>query len=247
MYAPRLLACAVISVALHLLLGRGMSSLPRAVEPRPPALVTVRLVPAPPPPPEPEKPPPEAPKPERPVHEKPRRRPVATDLPREEQPARDTPPTERPAARGEATGQPVFGISMESTSQAGRGPALPTGNTVQAKPGAPVPGKPKPMAAPVQAHEVTKMPLPKGRCTGKYTDAARAAAIEGTVVLDLVVGEDGKTREIIVVQGLAHGLTEAAVSAVKSCRFTPGEREGHAVPVRVRGFKIRFFLQESGG
>jgi hypothetical protein len=34
--------------------------------------------------------------------------------------------------------------------------------------------------------------------------------------------------------------------SVKACRFTPGERAGVPVPVRVRSFKIRFFLQESG-
>ena len=87
------------------------------------------------------------------------------------------------------------------------------------------------------------MPLPKGRCTGEYTEEARQAAIEGTVVLDLVVGEDGVVRDIVVVHGLDHGLTGAAVAAAKRCRFTPGERNGQPVPVRVRGFKITFYLQ----
>jgi TonB family protein len=73
--------------------------------------------------------------------------------------------------------------------------------------------------------------------------AARQAALEGTVVLDLVVGKDGMVRSIDVVHGLDHGLTEAAITAAKLCRFTPGERDGIPVPVRIRGFKIRFFLQ----
>jgi len=88
------------------------------------------------------------------------------------------------------------------------------------------------------------MPLPQGRCAGKYTEAARAAAIEGTVVLDLVVDETGRAREIVLVEGLTHGLTEAAIAALRGCRFTPGERSGTPVPVRVRGFKIRFLLQD---
>jgi hypothetical protein len=46
-----------------------------------------------------------------------------------------------------------------------------------------------------------------------------------------------------VVSGLEHGLTEAAVAAIKECRFTPGEKDGLPVPVRVRGFKIRFLMQ----
>ena len=85
------------------------------------------------------------------------------------------------------------------------------------------------------------MPLPIGRCSGEYTEAARRAGVEGTVVLDLVIAEDGSVRELAVVQRVGHGLTEAAVAAVRRCRFSPGERDGKPVPVRVRGFKIRFF------
>lgn len=88
------------------------------------------------------------------------------------------------------------------------------------------------------------MPLPQGRCAGRYTDEAKAAAIEGTVVLDLVVGDNGRVREVSVVSGLGYGLTAAAITAVKECRFSPGEKDGTPVPVRVRGFKIRFVLGE---
>jgi TonB family protein len=86
------------------------------------------------------------------------------------------------------------------------------------------------------------MPLPRGRCAGQYTDEARSAAIEGVVVLDLVVDDRGRARDVSVVAGLPHGLTEAAVAALASCTFTPGERDGQPVAVRIRGFKIRFVL-----
>jgi TonB family protein len=87
------------------------------------------------------------------------------------------------------------------------------------------------------------MPLPLGRCAGKYTEEAKAAAVEGVVVLDIVVGEDGRARDIKVTSGLPHGLTEAALDAVRACKFSPGEKNGAAVPVRIREFKIRFVLQ----
>ena len=32
--------------------------------------------------------------------------------------------------------------------------------------------------------------------------------------------------------------------ALAACTFTPGEKNGAPVPVRVRGFKIRFLLQD---
>jgi TonB family protein len=121
---------------------------------------------------------------------------------------------------------------------------MPVGNTLQTKPthtkiaAADV----KALAAPVQAYEVTKMPLPVGRCTGKYTEEARQAGLEGTVILDIVVGEDGAVRDITIVQGLGQGLNDAAVRALKACQFTPGERNGKPVPVRVRRFKVHFAL-----
>ena len=62
-------------------------------------------------------------------------------------------------------------------------------------------------------------------------------------MLDLVVGADGRVREVRVVSGLGHGLTEAAIAAAKACRFSPGEKGELAVPVRIREFKIRFVLQ----
>jgi TonB family protein len=88
------------------------------------------------------------------------------------------------------------------------------------------------------------MPLPRGDCAGKYTEEAKAAALEGTVVLDLVISENGRVREVSVVSGLGYGLTAAAVAAIKECRFSPGEKDGTPVPVRVRGFKFRFVLPD---
>jgi len=143
---------------------------------------------------------------------------------------------------------------MESVSQAGNGPVMrvgsPTGSGVGGGLGSGVgsgagPGVTPGAVHPVPAADVTRMPMPQGRCAGKYTDEARAAAIEGVVVLDLVVDADGRARDILVVEALSHGLTEAALRALAACRFTPGERSGVAVAVRVRGFKVSFHLQDA--
>jgi protein TonB len=243
------------SITMHALFARGMARLPPRAKLERPCTLTVRIVepsPVPPPEPEPEKPPePAKMPPDKLVHEPPQKtqkaKPAQTAVPTSE-PPKEAPPSERPASTSDTTDTPAFGISLESTSQGGAGPGMRVGNTLQVQPkaGASAAAKAQPLATPVQAYEVTRMPLPKGRCSGKYTEEAREAAIEGTVLLDLVVGEDGRTRDITVVTGLGHGLTEAAVSALKACRFTPGERDGKAVPVRVRGFKIHFFLKEGG-
>jgi len=246
-YSARLLVCAVVALLGHWLLLRGVVHLPPQSEVVPSVVVQVVLKA---PPPEPEKPaePEATPEPQtQPTHQPPQRRRAIADAPRRENVARNPPPTERPATGTDTTTTPVFGISMESTSSAGTGVAMPVGNTLQTKPthAKVAAGEVKPLAAPVAAYEVTKMPLPIGTCAGKYTEEALQAGLEGTVILDFVVGEDGRVRDVKVVQGLAHGLTEAAVRAAKACRFTIGERDGKPVPVRVARFKVRFAVGES--
>lgn len=248
MIDPRLLICAAGSVIAHFVLGEVLSTLPPRTPPPLDRKIEIRVIepPAKEPPPEPEKPPPPPPPDVKPVptvvHQKPTARPAPIAV-HDAIPSTTPVPEHAVVVPGAPAAPAVFGATMESTSQGGT-VAVPVGNTTQ--PGATGPASTvKPLAAPVAAYEVTKMPLPQGRCSGKYTDAARAAALEGTVVLDLVVDEQGRARDIVVVEGLGHGLTEAAVTALKECRFTPGEKDGKRVPVKVRSFKIRFVLQDA--
>ncbi|MEO8704172.1 MAG: energy transducer TonB [Kofleriaceae bacterium] len=248
MIDTRILICAAASVLGHFVIAEALQLLPDRPKPVIDRTVEVRVVMVPPPDPEP--PPPEPPKPVEPaVVETPQ--PVAKPTRVKATVVHDAIPKDVPVAPNavvatEAPAQPVYGVTMESTSQGGKGPSVPIGNTTTPQPAATPGTAVKPLGgAPVAGYEVTKMPLPLGRCSGKYTDAARAAALEGTVVLDLVVDERGRAREITVVEGLAHGLTEAAIVALKTCTFTPGEKAGQPVSVRVRGFKIRFVMQDA--
>jgi len=54
-----------------------------------------------------------------------------------------------------------------------------------------------------------------------YTDKARAAKYQGTVVLDLVVNANGRAEHIEVVQGPGLGLEAKAIDAVKKWKFNP--------------------------
>ncbi|MBM4343683.1 MAG: TonB family protein [Deltaproteobacteria bacterium] len=256
MYALRLGGSLLVSVVGHGALALYLQGLPELPPHADRDTVQIQVV-APPPPPEPE---PEPPKPEpepKPaqaeVHEiaqvpPPTYKPRATRPPPDKVPPKQPPPTERPATSGDTTDEPVFGVSMESTAPGASGPSVPVGNTLQTKdPGPPtLPAKVKPLAAPVAVAEVTRMPAVKGRCEGKYTDAAREAGVEGTVVIDLVIDEQGHATQISIVKGLGHGLNEAAIAAVQQCRFEPGEKAGRPVAVRLLAFKVRFFLDDDG-
>jgi protein TonB len=251
----KLLACGVISLGAHFVMEQGLQALPPWSESHPPQKLEVRLV-APPetlPEPEPVKPiepPPKLVEPPKVVHEAPRPHPAK--ITQQAEVPKEAPPVEHPPTTPTTTGTdgPVFnGGTMESTSQGGNGPAIPIGRPGGAGGQAPVANPPaghdKNPGEPVAAYEVTKMPLPQGRCEGKLPEDARQAGFEGTVVLELVVAADGSARNIKVVKGLGHGLTEAAIAALQACHFSPGEKDGHAVPVRVRDFKVRFVLPDT--
>ncbi len=64
-----------------------------------------------------------------------------------------------------------------------------------------------------------------------YTDAARNAGVQGTVVLMVVFADDGALKHIMVIQGLSHGLTEQAIAAAHKIRFTPAMRDGKPISV----------------
>jgi TonB family protein len=75
-----------------------------------------------------------------------------------------------------------------------------------------------------------------------YPDVARAAEIEGDVVLQATVGADGAVSDIVVVRRVHPLLDAAAVAAVRQYEYTPGRRNGVPVAVRIRttvSFKLR--------
>ncbi len=64
-----------------------------------------------------------------------------------------------------------------------------------------------------------------------YTDAARRQAIEGDVVLEIVVRSDGSVGNVRVRRSLGGGLEQKAIEAVRQWKFMPAKR--HGVPVDV--------------
>jgi TonB family protein len=75
-----------------------------------------------------------------------------------------------------------------------------------------------------------------------YTAEARRRAIEGDVVLEIIVRRDGTVGNVRVLQTLAAGLEQKAIEAVRQWRFAPATRHGTAVDVVVEvsaSFKLR--------
>jgi periplasmic protein TonB len=65
----------------------------------------------------------------------------------------------------------------------------------------------------------------------EYSDEARRARLQGTVIVELVVDPSGHTRNFKVIQSLGLGLDEQALKTVATWRFKPGLKDGKPVAV----------------
>src|ERR1051325_6555819 len=74
-----------------------------------------------------------------------------------------------------------------------------------------------------------------------YPPIARAAGVQGVVILEAVIAEDGSVREVRVLRWVLL-LDSAAIDAVRQWRFTPTLLNGEPVPVVMTvtvAFKLR--------
>lgn len=80
------------------------------------------------------------------------------------------------------------------------------------------------------------------RVEPQYSEEARKARYQGSVVLEAVVRRDGTVDIIRVVRGLGFGLDENAMRALKLWRFRPGMRNGIPVDVSLN-IEVNFNLR----
>jgi len=64
------------------------------------------------------------------------------------------------------------------------------------------------------------------RVEPRYTDEARQARVEGTVILQAVIQTNGTEDILKIVKPLPLGLTESALEAIQQWRFRPAVRNG---------------------
>ena len=82
---------------------------------------------------------------------------------------------------------------------------------------------------------------PIRRVPAEYTPEARAAGLQGSVILCLTIDGFGRLEAVQVIQHLGFGLDEKAVDAVRQWQFKPSTVDGK--PVRVKqSAEVRFVL-----
>jgi periplasmic protein TonB len=78
----------------------------------------------------------------------------------------------------------------------------------------------------------------------EYPEIARQAGLEGLVVIQIIVNEQGVPISPVAVRSGGQVLDEAAIKAVLQLRFTPGKQRGKPVQVRL-AIPIRFRLRNA--
>ncbi len=75
----------------------------------------------------------------------------------------------------------------------------------------------------------------------EFSEEARKAKYQGTVILWAVVGPDGRVKDIRVQRSLGLGLDERAVAALRTWRFDPARKDGVPVAVQIN-VEVNFHL-----
>jgi protein TonB len=223
-----------IAVAIHMvLLAANFPELTKAEPPKPPdkheayVIQEVRFKP-PPPPPKEEPPPP--PKEEPPPKPKAKKVPVPDRTPEEPEPVVVPPPEPEPMIVPERI-TPVKAPPIE----------MPTFEVEIPAPPAPPPPPPEP-TGPIRVGGDVLAPVKVSAPDPVYTETARTARIEGTVILEAVIDKNGNVDRVKVLKGLPMGLDRAAVDAVKRWKFEPGTHQGKPVDV-IYNLTVHFKIQ----
>lgn len=66
-----------------------------------------------------------------------------------------------------------------------------------------------------------------------FPEAARKNGVEGTLKAVMTLGEDGKVRDLVINEGLPHGVTEAVTKALQNLYFQPARSHGKPFPVKM--------------
>jgi protein TonB len=122
---------------------------------------------------------------------------------------------------------PDFGLSLGGGGSGGV--AVPAGGRGGRDDATPAPLA-KTLSRPTPKSDACEEPPAKphalSRPTPVYTEEARAAGISGKVRVEITVDEHGRVVSARILQGLGHGLDEAALAAARTMTFEPAVRCG---------------------
>jgi len=80
---------------------------------------------------------------------------------------------------------------------------------------------------------VVSPPRPVSTPEPEFSEDARRAKYQGTVLLSFIVDTSGQVLDVRITTPLGMGLDEKAVDAVRKWKFEPAKKDGEPVPVQI--------------
>ena len=121
----------------------------------------------------------------------------------------------------------------------------PGGTGTEPAPEPPPPPPPPKPEGPLRVGGDVKAPVVIKRAEPQYTEVARKARLQGTVIVEAIIDRDGNVDHVKVLRGMGMGLSEQAEAAVKLWKFRPGTMAGQPVDV-IFNLVVNFTLDGSG-
>ncbi|MFN8943953.1 MAG: energy transducer TonB [Pseudobdellovibrionaceae bacterium] len=149
----------------------------------------------------------------------------------------ETKPSEPPRKK-------VFGITKDTlTSQFENAVGVKLGTTLAKERDNEIIDEKDAVALPVPTAEylVSEMPRLKSEVRIPYPEQAKKKNIEGVVLMELLIDENGTVRQASLIEGPGFGLNEAAMGVIRGFVFFPAKVEGKSVAVKIR-YGYRFVL-----
>jgi TonB family protein len=87
----------------------------------------------------------------------------------------------------------------------------------------------------------SKPPILLSKREPEYSEEARKAKYQGTVILSVEVDTDGVPQNIRVIRSIGLGLDEKAIEAVQRWKFKPGTQDGNPISMRTE-VEVQFRL-----
>jgi protein TonB len=94
-----------------------------------------------------------------------------------------------------------------------------------------VPEEAPPVDLPIHLTAEMSRPQPLHPILPRYTEAARRAGVQGTVIVEAIIDEQGRATDVRILRGLPMGLDRAAVEAIQQVTFKPAMIGNRAVKV----------------
>jgi protein TonB len=113
------------------------------------------------------------------------------------------------------------------------GPGDPHGDPTSHNPLGAIVGAPDPVVddLPVRLTAEMSRPQPLHPILPRYTEPARRAGVQGTVVVEAIIDEQGHATNVRILRGLPMGLDRAAVEAIQQVTFKPAMMGNRPVKV----------------